>query len=42
MLWFDVETRYKTTEVTIIQIMQELWFDVETRYKTTRTGDGRN
>ena len=35
LLWFDVETRYKTTinEHTLVNSM--LWFDVETRYKTT-------
>ncbi len=35
MLWFDVETRYKTTKRQSINSTASLWFDVETRYKTT-------
>ncbi len=35
MLWFDVETRYKTTSSSNNTTICELWFDVETRYKTT-------
>lgn len=35
MLWFDVETRYKTTMNHDRKIAEELWFDAETRYKTT-------
>ena len=34
-LWFDVETRYKTTYNNITTNSTLLWFDVETRYKTT-------
>ena len=35
MLWFDVETRYKTTIAAHSATPFQLWFDVETRYKTT-------
>ena len=35
-LWFDVETRYKTTFRLRVNLRLQLWFDVETRYKTTR------
>ena len=34
-LWFDVETRYKTTYTHTYSQSHRLWFDVETRYKTT-------
>ena len=34
-LWFDVEKRYLTTELPIIERNIELWFDVEKRYLTT-------
>ena len=34
-LWFDVETRYKTTINDNRVKVKGLWFDVETRYKTT-------
>ena len=34
-LWFDVETRYKTTCPMGTRRHFLLWFDVETRYKTT-------
>ena len=36
-LWFDVEQRYKTTELAELEDAVELWFDVEQRYKTTLT-----
>ncbi len=35
-LWFDVETRYKTTSPMKPVSESLLWFDVETRYKTTK------
>ena len=35
VLWFDVETRYKTTKRMDKGYIIKLWFDVETRYKTT-------
>lgn len=35
MLWFDVETRYKTTIRGCGFTPRRLWFDVETKYKTT-------
>ena len=38
LLWFDVETRYKTTRSLLLRIIIPLWFDVETRYKTTTEG----
>ena len=36
MLWFDVETKRKTTADTHILNDIVLWFDVETKRKTTQ------
>lgn len=33
MLWFDVENRYKTTQLDTPVVLKELWFDVENRWR---------
>ena len=35
MLWFDVESRYETTQTSLVSRLSLLWFDVESRYETT-------
>ena len=35
MLWFDVESRYMTTDYSDEWKKVLLWFDVESRYMTT-------
>ena len=34
-LWFDVESRYMTTDLMMTMTKERLWFDVESRYMTT-------
>ena len=40
-LWFDVETKRKTTVSTVNRREQWLWFDVETKRKTTFGGKAK-
>ena len=34
-LWFDVESKYDTTQAIFIRYSIQLWFDVESKYDTT-------